>query len=143
MRDLVLVGIGGVVGAISRFVTGRWLTNACPLPGHIATLVINAAGSLVLGFVVARAAGGGRLARWEMLLTAGFCGSYTTFSSWVLDILSLAERASLAAAATHALVGVLVGVVALAAGVFLARHWPVAFHLEALTSALGISRLAR
>ncbi len=143
MKDIVLVGIGGLLGAISRFVTGRWLSAIYPMPGHVVTLVINASGSLLLGFIIARAAGSGQIGRWQVFLVAGFCGSFTTFSSWVLDIANLSEQASLRAAAGHAFVSVLVGVAALAVGVFVGRHWPVPFELRDIVRAVRVPWWAR
>ena len=103
LRDLLLVGIGGLLGAISRFVTTRWLTTACPFPSHIATVIINTAGSLLLGLLVARATGSGQAVHGHIFLTVGFCGSFTTFSSWILDISSLARQAPLQATISHVL----------------------------------------
>ena len=143
MKDLFLVGMGGLVGAISRFVAGRCLTTICPLPGHIATLLVNATGSFVLGLVIAKAAGSAHLARWQVFLTAGFCGSFTTFSSWILDISNLAEQASLRAAAGHAFLGLLVGVAALALGTSLGRYQALALRLEDVVQALHILRPVR
>lgn len=143
MKDIVLVGIGGLLGAISRFVTGRWLSAIFPMPGHMVTLVINASGSMLLGFIIAKAAGSSLVGRWQVFLAAGFCGSFTTFSSWVLDIANLMEQASLRTAASHAFVGVLVGVAALAVGVFLGRHWPVPFDPAHIVQALRAPWWAR
>lgn len=137
MRDVTLVGIGGLLGAISRFVTSRWLTTICPLPNHIATLVINTAGSLLLGFIVARVSGSNHLVRWQAFLTAGFCGSFTTFSSWILDISKLAQQASLRSATNHVIVSLLLGVTAFALGILLGQRWAVPLHWDDIARSLG------
>lgn len=93
-----LVIIGGSLGAVGRHV----LTSALPSPADrrgagrpglpLATLLVNVSGSLLLGVVVGLAdlgsAGGpGGLA----LIGIGFCGAFTTFSSFALDLVSLVE----------------------------------------------------
>lgn len=138
MRDLILVGIGGLLGAISRFVTTRWLTTACPFPSHIATVIINTAGSLFLGLLVARATGSGQAVHWHIFLTVGFCGSFTTFSSWILDISSLARQASLQATISHVIASLILGVAAFALGMLVGQRWGLSLHLSEVAQRLGI-----
>lgn len=141
---MALVGIGGLLGAISRFVTSRWLTTAYPLPSHIATLVINTIGSLLLGFIVARAAGSSQSARWQVFLAVGFCGSFTTFSSWILDISNLAQKASMRSATNHVIASLVLGVTAFAVGMLLGQRWAILLHPSSIAQSLRIpGRLAR
>ena len=122
MRELVLVGAGGLLGAISRFGVSRWLMAAHSVPSHFATLAINTVGSFLLGYCVARAGGSGQFARWQAFLTIGFCGSFTTFSSWILDLGRLARDSSLRSATHHMLASLALGVLAVGLGVLLGRH---------------------
>lgn len=111
MGDLLVVGFGGLLGAVSRYLTGRFLTTACPLPTHVATLVINTVGSLLLGYIVARdAAASSQAARWQLFLAVGFCGSFTTFSSWILDLRGLLQHTCHRSAAYHLLLSLFLGV---------------------------------
>jgi len=121
---MLLVGLGGLLGAISRYATGRWLVAALPLPSHMVTAIINTAGSILLGLLVARAAATGTDARWQIFLTVGFCGAFTTFSSWILDISKLAEQASWRSATGHIVASLALGVAGFALGMFLGRHMP-------------------
>ncbi len=138
LRDLFLVGIGGLLGATSRFLTSRWLTAAYPVPGHIATLIINTAGSLFLGFIIARAAGSSQFARWQVFLTVGFCGSFTTFSTWILDISNLAQQASLRSATNHVLASLVLGVAAFALGMLAGQRWGLPLHLGDMVHSLRV-----
>lgn len=108
---LLLVFVGGGVGAVLRFLLGRWLASP-HFPWH--TLAINVLGSFALGLL----AGWHRdRAAWFALLGTGLCGGFTTFSTFSLETLVLAERGRPLAAAGYAggsvaagLVGVLVAV---------------------------------
>ncbi|WP_226022192.1 fluoride efflux transporter FluC [Halomicrobium salinisoli] len=98
MTDLLLVGLGGVAGAVARH-----LVAAAVERNQWDTLTVNVLGSFLLGALVAVPAG-------ESLLLAagtGFCGAFTTFSSFAVDTVRLAEtgrprRAALNAAGTLA-----------------------------------------
>lgn len=82
--DAALVALGAALGAPARHLTGVWLRQrwgATPVAG---TLVVNVAGSFVLGLLAGPALGGA----WLALIGIGFCGAYTTFSTLALDLWS-------------------------------------------------------
>ncbi|WP_435180278.1 fluoride efflux transporter FluC [Halorussus sp. AFM4] len=105
MNPYLLVGAGGVLGALSRFAVGALL------PGRRRdTLAVNVLGSFALGALTVGLADG------SALLTAlgtGFCGAFTTFSSFTVETVELYEtgetRAAVGNAAVH-LVGALLAV---------------------------------
>jgi CrcB protein len=107
----VLVGLGGALGAVGRYLVGRALDDwRFPLP----TLVVNVLGSFLLGLLVAAGVGDRALA----LAGVGFCGAFTTFATFSVDTVRLGEQSRLWAVAYAA--GTLLGcllAVALAAGV--------------------------
>jgi len=111
----LLVGVGGVVGALGRYALGEWVER--PL---IDTLAVNLFGSFLLGVLVAAPVGTSLL----LFLGTGFCGAFTTFSSFAFETVRLGEdgeagRAFANAAGTlaGALLAVLLGTIT--AGVFL------------------------
>jgi CrcB protein len=73
----LLVALGAAVGAPVRFLAGHWLDGRL----HWGTLLVNLAGSFVLGAVVGAALDGNLLA----LLGTGFCGGLTTYSSFAVQ----------------------------------------------------------
>ena len=105
MNAALLVGAGGVLGALSRFAVGAWLPDR-----RRDTLVVNVLGSLALGALTAGlAADDGLLA----VFGTGFCGAFTTFSSFAVETVQLYERGDRRGAAGNAalnLVGALLGV---------------------------------
>jgi CrcB protein len=105
MNSLLLVGAGGVLGALARFGVGSMIAD-----GRRSTLAVNLFGSFALGALTAT------LAADASLLTVfgtGFCGAFTTFSSFAVETVELyeagAQREAIVNAATN-LVGALLAV---------------------------------
>ncbi|WP_435145006.1 fluoride efflux transporter FluC [Halobaculum sp. P14] len=96
----LLVAVGGAVGAAARHLVGL------AVPGRRATAAVNVAGSVLLG-AVGGAVAGGASPTLSLLVGAGFCGAFTTYSSFAVELQRLlAERNWRSAAAFG--VGVLV-----------------------------------
>jgi CrcB protein len=91
----VLVGAGGVVGALLRYVVYETLpTGGYPL----ATLVVNVVGSFVLGVITFAGAGEGVL----LFVGVGVCGAFTTYSTFAVDTVRLWEEGNVQASVFHA-----------------------------------------
>jgi CrcB protein len=112
------VGLLGGVGALLRFfvdgVVAARLTRDFPL----GTFVVNMSGAAILGLLVGLGLSG------DGLLLAGTAtvGSYTTFSTWMLESQRLVEDGELAIAAGNVLLSLLVGLGAVALGRFIGGH---------------------
>ena len=79
LLELGLVGIGAVPGALIRWqAAGLYFAGAN-------NVSVNVIGAFVLGLIVGRKLE----ARWQLLIGTGFCGSLTTFSSWMVDCVTL------------------------------------------------------
>ena len=87
-HPIVLLTLGGAVGTNVRYWFGRWIT-AQHWTDHfpLATFTINVTGSLLLGLLVVTFRD--RLPGWYILLGVGFCGGYTTFSTFALETVEL------------------------------------------------------
>jgi CrcB protein len=80
------IALGAVAGAIARYALSGYIARVFSSAFPYGTLIINVSGSLVLGFFLVLA--GERMLldpRWRMLVAIGFCGSYTTFSSYAFE----------------------------------------------------------
>lgn len=114
-----LLVIGGGVGTNARYWLGAWFVTrglTAHFPWH--TFLINVTGSFVLGVVgiACRNRPG-----WFLLLGTGFCGGFTTFSTFSVETLGLIERNRPAAAAGYVLGSVLAGLAGAYAGVRLLK----------------------
>ena len=120
------VALGGAIGALLRYQTGRWMTwwlgpntiTAFPW----ATLTVNVLGSLAMGLLagyLARHGQGGD--QWRLFLGVGVLGGFTTFSAFSLELMVLIERGQAAQGLIYAVVSVLAGLSALYVGLILMR----------------------
>lgn len=121
-RDAVLmVGLGGVVGSLAR----AGLAAAVPVSGRgwpSATLTVNVVGSFVLGALLTALHERLPMNRWARpLLGTGFCGGFTTFSTFAVEFTTRAGSGRAALAATYVALSVLGSLVAAAGGVLVAR----------------------
>jgi len=99
VEPLVLVGVGGAVGAALRYLVGESLP-ADPFPWG--TLAVNVIGSFALGLIVFGGVGGDA----ALLVGTGVCGSFTTFSSFSVAAVRLWESGERRLAAVHAVANV-------------------------------------
>jgi CrcB protein len=118
----ILIALGGASGAVTRYavdtlVTARW-GPAFPF----GTLVINGSGSFLLGVLFELILERGVLpADLRAPLTIGFLGAYTTFSTWMLESWALVEQGAWIAAVANVGGSVLLGMLALIAGLAVGR----------------------
>ena len=106
--------VGGGTGALARYAIGHWAArfhSVQDFPWH--TFAINVVGSFLLGLVAYWYAQrpADRLV-WYVLLGTGFCGGFTTFSTFSVELLTMLEKDRLAAAATYSCGSVAAGLLA-------------------------------
>jgi fluoride exporter len=120
--DVLWVGVGGAVGAITRYMFGLWIAERLGTSFPWGTMVINITGSLLIGLiltvltdkVVADPA-------WRLLLVVGFLGGYTTFSSYTFEVLALASAGEWIFALAYVLGSNVIGLLAVVLGAMVAH----------------------
>ena len=118
MLILTLV-LAGAVGAVSRYVIDDLVKSRFPGSFPWGTLAINVSGSLVLGLVTGMALYHGLGPIPKTAIGTGFCGGYTTFSTFSYETVQLVEAGDLGSAAGNALGSVALGLVAAGLGIAL------------------------
>ncbi len=114
MNAIVWVGVAGLggVGALLRFFVDGIIATRFGRDFPLGTFIVNATGALTLGLLVGLAFSGNRL----VLAGTATLGSYTTFSTWMLETHRLVEEGELPNAAANMLISVGVGLGAAALG---------------------------
>ena len=116
------VMFGSAVGGGSRFLLGSFIQTRSGAAFPIGTLVINITGSLVLAFIFRYAAGSSVSPEVRAMLTTGFCGGYTTFSTFSWETVRLIEDGDYVRASWYIGLSVLLSLAGAFIGIGLARE---------------------
>jgi fluoride exporter len=122
LYTLLIVGVGGFIGSVLRYVTVRMVDSKLNALFPYGTLIVNVAGSFALGLIymlALRKAGISESTR--LFLSVGFCGGFTTFSAFALENFTLMEQKLLWISLLYISTSILMGILALAAGVWASR----------------------
>lgn len=119
LPTLLWIAAGGALGSVLRALAGWALADRAPL----ATLIVNLAGSLLIGWLMARLAGWepAVAARAQAFLVVGFCGGFTTFSAFSWQTLEQMQLGRWGVAAANVLLSVVLCLAAVWLGFRLGR----------------------
>lgn len=123
-RSLLFVGAGGAVGSMARYgisyVMGRYITGVFPF----ATFSINVLGSFIIGIL----SGLGMRYDWLqgqntgwLLMATGFCGGFTTFSTFAYENVSLMQHGQFLVPIVYTLLSIVIGFLLCFAGILLTK----------------------
>lgn len=120
--DYFWVGIGGFVGANTRYIVATWVAGRSGTTFPLGTFLINITGSLLIGVILTLLTE--RLVAdplWRRLIVVGFLGGYTTFSSYTYEAIALIEQGDWRRAMFYVIGSNLLGLTACVLGVTIAR----------------------
>jgi CrcB protein len=93
MRDFLTISLGAVIGANARYIVSRFTAKILGPAFPYGTLIINVVGSAVVGFFIVWTTERVLLdPRWRLLVVIGFCGAFTTFSSYAFETMAYFEQ---------------------------------------------------
>jgi fluoride exporter len=116
------ISIGAIVGASARYFLSRLIAKVVTVSFPYGTLLINVTGSFILGLFLIWSTERALLdIRWRLLVAIGFCGSYTTFSSYAFESFSLLAQGHYVLFVSNVLANNVLCLVAVVAGAILAR----------------------
>ena len=121
MPPLLLVAVGGMLGANARFLIANWSVERFGREFPHGTLIVNVSGSFLLGLLatlIAERFSGDRTA--SLLLATGFLGAYTTFSTFSVETLALLQRGRYRPALANVLISAGGGIAGALLGISLA-----------------------
>lgn len=116
--SILAVGVGGFLGAVSRYLISGWMNQRFGGPGFaVGTLTVNLIGCLLIGAAFQLATQRQALGPGSMtFLTAGILGSFTTFSTFSFETLAMVSRGDLRSAGMNLVVSIVLGLAAVWAG---------------------------
>lgn len=108
--NYLAVGIGGILGAISRYALSSFISGLAVAAFPYGTLSVNLIGSFLLSFIAY-----GSILKWSLpreyllAINTGFIGAFTTFSTFSVDALNLINHGEYIIAITYVLISVIAG----------------------------------
>jgi len=120
---IVLVGIGGALGAVARYLINISPLAKTELQFPLPTFMVNVTGSFLVGFLFVMFAERFEVSEnLRLALAVGFLGAFTTFSAFELEIFMLMRDRQVMTAFTYVVLSVLTGFIGVLAGVALGRR---------------------
>jgi CrcB protein len=93
VNDIFIISLGAIVGANARWIISRYAAKVLTPVFPFGTLFINVAGSFIVGFFMIWATERVLIdPRWRLLIVVGFCGAFTTFSSFAFETVAYFEQ---------------------------------------------------
>ncbi len=122
IKTLLLIGTGGFLGSISRFLASRIMQNNFPSSFPYGTFLVNIAGCFLIGLVYSLSDRGALLnPGWKMFLAVGFCGGFTTFSTFANENLMMLRDGDFFHFALYTGLSIFLGIAATFAGVLIPK----------------------
>ena len=122
MQTVLLISLGAILGVNLRYFVAQYVAKLIPSTFPYGTLIINLSASFILGFFLVWTSE--RVLadpRWRLFVAVGFCGSYSTYSSYAFETFALFEAGHLTAAGLNVLGTNVVCFAAVMLGAALAR----------------------
>ena len=124
MLNILAVFTGGGIGAVTRYILGVLFANHIKTNLPIATFFVNIIGCLILGFLYIFFTEKLQVSpNIKLLLTAGFCGGLTTFSTFSAESWHMIQNAQYINALIYIILSIFVGLAAVFFGGFLCKHF--------------------
>lgn len=122
MSPIIYVALGGALGSAARYAVSRIIQEQAATAFPLHTMTVNVAGCLLIGLIGGMAQRTGSMpAAFRLFLTVGFCGGFTTFSTFCNEAFALMRGSQCLVAAAYAALSLFLGLLAVCAGNMLAR----------------------
>ena len=121
MRILLLIGAGGFIGIICRYLVQQFIQNKLVSTFPYGTLGVNITGCFLIGLILALSLKGYVTNDWRLFLVTGICGGYTTFSAFSMESVALFRSGEMLSGFTYIAGSVLLGLLATFAGIWFTK----------------------
>lgn len=121
--NVIMVCVGSALGGGSRYMLSKLVNYLWPSLLPIGTIAVNAFGCFLIGFLCGLSLGGvlGN-ERLKLFLTVGFCGGFTTFSTFMNENYMFAENGKIGLLSLNIVISLVIGYLAVFGGIFVGRQ---------------------
>lgn len=118
MKNLLLVGLGGGIGSMLRYLCHKWFSENYPRPFPWGTFIVNLVGCFLIGVIYAASEKSTALTpQTRLFLMAGFCGGFTTFSTFAFENMNLLRGGDVSYFLIYTISSVMLGILGVFGGV--------------------------
>lgn len=122
LRHLLIIGAGGFLGSISRYLTVYLTAKKYITSFPLGTFLVNMIGCLLIGVIFGFAQKYSWLnTEWKLFLAVGFCGGYTTFSSFAFENVELLQYGQYRTFIFYTVASIIIGLLAVFGGLLLTK----------------------
>jgi CrcB protein len=121
MQQILLIAVGGSLGAVARYSLSTYVLETVNSVFPWGTLVVNLSGSFLIGVMVELFDEALVPTDYRSLMTIGFLGAYTTFSTYSLETVNLLRDGELKLASLNILASNALGLISVVLGIYLTR----------------------
>lgn len=121
MKQVLLVGIGGFAGSTLRYLAYLWIDRRFEGVFPLSTLFVNVLGSLILGLIVGLFMKSNISPELRLFLGVGICGSFTTFSTFAMENVSLLGQKDIVTSLVYTLASLVLGLLMAFAGYWIGK----------------------
>jgi len=122
MIKILIIGLGGFLGTISRYLSQELVNKLFTSQIPLGTLVVNIVGSFLIGVIYALSEKNNLFAsELKIFLVYGFCGGFTTFSSFAYENMNLLKEGNYLSFFLYISISIIVGLLAVFSGVYLIK----------------------
>jgi CrcB protein len=121
-HNVLFVALGGALGSVARFLISKATQSVCTLSFPIATLIVNVLGCFIIGLLYAMFERNATIdSNIRLMLTVGFCGGFTTFSTFINENFNLIENDNFVVSAIYIGLSVVLGFIGVWLGAWVIR----------------------
>lgn len=123
LKNIILVAFGGGIGSILRYLSNIGVAYYFPSRNYIATFIINCLGCLLIGLGIGYIQKNSSVdhTSLKMFFLTGFCGGFTTFSTFGLENFNLLQNHNLLISLLYIIFSIILGILCVGIGIYLIK----------------------